>query len=85
MFEDETIDIACPSCEHTNPVLVREFETSGESHIVCQNCKAAVKIEAQQFRERLDRLREEVEDMQREAERGTRRAKPRRSKDDYQI
>ena len=28
MFEDDTVDIACPKCGHKNSLLVREFEES---------------------------------------------------------
>ena len=42
-----------------------------------------MKVEAQEFRKRLDDVRKELEDLEREAERGT--PKPRRAKDDYQI
>ena len=83
MFEDETVDITCPQCGHLNSILVREFEASSESHIVCVSCKAAVKVEAHEFRQRLDEVRKELEDLERAAERGT--PKPRRAKDDYQI
>ena len=50
MFEDETVDITYPKCGHLNSILVREFEAASESHIVCVSCKAAVKVEAHEFR-----------------------------------
>ena len=85
MFEDETVDITCPKCGHLNSILVREFEAASESHIVCVSCKAAVKVEAHEFRQRLDEVRKELEDLQRDADRGAQKPKPRPSKDDYQI
>ena len=69
MFEDDTVDIACPKCGHKNSLLVREFEESAETHFVCQNCKVGVKIEANEFRQRLDQVLKEVQDLEREAAR----------------
>jgi len=83
MFEDETIDISCPKCSHRNSVLVREIEAKTESHIVCENCKVGVKIEAQGFQERLDQVRKELEEIQRQAQ--SDKPNPRRAKDDYKI
>jgi len=83
MFEDETVDITCPKCSHLNSILVRDFEASSESHIICVGCKAPVKVEAEEFRRRLENVRKELADLEREAERGM--PKPRRAKDDYQI
>lgn len=83
MFEDETVDIKCPQCGHLNSILVREFEAASESHIVCVGCKAAVKVEAHEFRQRLDDVRKELEELERTAERSI--PKPRPAKDDYQI
>jgi transcription elongation factor Elf1 len=85
MFEDETVDIACPKCGHRNSLLVREFEAKTESHIVCENCKVGVQIEAREFQQRLNQVGKELEDMQREAHRESRKPNPRRTKDDYQI
>ena len=53
MFEDETVDIACPNCSRKNSILVREFEASSEARITCQHCGAIVKVEADEFRRRL--------------------------------
>jgi transposase-like protein len=84
MFEDETVDINCPKCGHKNTMAVRDFEESAESHFVCEGCKAAVKVEAEQFHDRLSALRQEVEELEREAEREPRKTrKP--TKDDFQI
>ncbi len=85
MFEDETVDIACPQCGHRNSLLVREVEAQAESHIVCANCKVGVKVEAKGFQQRLDQVRQELEDIQREAQREGDKTKPRRAKDDYHI
>ena len=85
MFEDDTLDITCPKCGHLNTLLVREVETKTESHIVCENCKVGVKIEAGEFQQRLDQVRKELEEMQREADSEGKTPKSRRSKDDYQI
>ncbi|MGH7815638.1 MAG: hypothetical protein ACREQI_16750 [Candidatus Binataceae bacterium] len=84
MFEDESIDVACPKCGHRNSILVRAFEESAEVHFVCagEQCKAAVKVEAKQFRKRLDKVRREVEELERAA--GGKRPKPTR-KGDFQI
>jgi Zn finger protein HypA/HybF involved in hydrogenase expression len=82
VFEDETIDIACPKCGHNNPALVREFEGSAEIHLVCEKCKAGLRIEAGEFKHRLEQVAREAEELEREAKRG----KARRSrKDDFQI
>jgi predicted RNA-binding Zn-ribbon protein involved in translation (DUF1610 family) len=83
MFEDETIDINCPQCGHLNSILVREFEAANESHLVCIGCKAAVKIEAPEFRRRLEDVRKELEELEREA--ASAPPKPRPGKDDYEI
>jgi transposase-like protein len=86
MFEDETIDIACPQCGHKNPVLVREFEGSAEVHFACEGCKAGLRIEADEFRRRLEQVQKEAEELEREAAREAKRAKSKRPrKDDFQI
>jgi len=83
MFEDQTVDVACPKCGHLNSVLVRDFEESAESHFVCESCKVGVKIEASEFRRRLQEVSRELEELEREA---AREAKPKpQKKDDYQI
>ena len=63
MFEDETVDVRCPKCEHLNTMLVREFEEREEAHFVCEGCKTGVKVEGREFHDRLARLRQEVEDL----------------------
>src|ERR1700720_1075005 len=85
MFEDETVDIACPKCGHRNSLLVRDLEAKTESHIVCGKCKVGLQIEARGFQQRLDQVRKELEDVQREAHRDSGKPNPRRTKDDYQI
>ena len=81
MFEDETVDVACPKCGHKNSILVRDFEESAETHFVCQKCQVGVRIEADEFRQRLDRVLKEVEDLEREAKRPAKRKR----KGDFQI
>jgi len=61
MFEDETIDIACPKCGFKNSLLVRDIEQHSETHIVCQGCKVGVKVEASEFQHRLNEINDEVE------------------------
>jgi transcription elongation factor Elf1 len=82
MFEDETVDIACPKCGFKNSILVRELEQAPEAHIVCEGCKARVKVEAAEFQHRLHEISDEVEAMEAEA-RLANRPKPR--KGDFQI
>ncbi len=82
MFEDETIDIACPKCGFKNSLLVREIEQHAETHIICQGCKVGVKVEASEFQHRLSEINDEVEAMQSEARQG-KNPKPR--KGDFQI
>ena len=67
MFEDETVDVACPKCGFKNSLLVRDLERNSETHIVCQGCKVGVKVEALEFQQRLNQINEEVESMQVEA------------------
>ncbi len=83
MFEDETIDLDCPKCGHKNTMPVHDFEEGAESHFVCEGCKSPVKVEGKHFHERLDALRKEIEELEREAEQSPRTRRPR--KDDFQI
>jgi len=83
-FEDQTIDILCPKCSHVNSVAVREFEEQTESHLVCISCKAGIKIEAHEFRRRLEDVRKELEEFELEATRESRLIK-RPRKGDFQI
>ena len=85
MFEDETVAVACPKCGHKNPVLVREFEESGESHLVCAKCKVSIKVEANEFRQRLDQVRKELEDLEREVALESKKKPQRSRKGDFQI
>ncbi len=85
MFEDETIDVECPKCGHQNSILVREFEEISETHFICEDCKVAVRIEASEFRERLEQVRKELEELQREAVQEGKRRSKRPRKDDFQI
>lgn len=85
MFEDDTVDIACPKCGHKNSILVREFEENARTQFVCKNCQVGVKIEAQEFRQRLDQVLKEVRDLEREAARDSKRPAKRPRKGDFQI
>lgn len=85
VFEDETVDVRCPKCGHLNTIQVREFEVRAEAHFVCEGCKTGVKVEGHEFHDRLARLRQEVEELEREAARES-KGKPRRPrKGDFQI
>jgi transcription elongation factor Elf1 len=84
MFDDETVDIACPKCGFKNSLLVRELEQSSEKHIVCQGCKVGVKLETAEFRQQLNKINDEVEAMEVEARQQGRKRPPRR-KDNFQI
>jgi uncharacterized Zn finger protein (UPF0148 family) len=83
MFEDETVDIACPNCGEKNSILVRDFEASAEARVSCAHCGVKVRVEAEEFRQRLALVRKELEEIQLEARRATRSRRPR--KDDFQI
>jgi DNA-directed RNA polymerase subunit RPC12/RpoP len=85
MFEDETVDVACPKCGHRNSILVRDFEENAETHFVCTSCGVGVKIEADEFKHRLDQVLKEVEDLEREAARDAKRPPKRPRKGDFQI
>jgi hypothetical protein len=86
MFEDESVnvDVACPKCGHLNSMPVHEFEESAESHFVCVACKVGVRIEANEFRKRLDHVREELEELERGAALESKKGK-RPRKGDFQI
>jgi hypothetical protein len=83
MFEDETVDIACPNCGQKNSILVRDFEASSEARVGCHHCGVIVKVEAEEFRRRLALVRKELEEIQREAHRVDKNRRPR--KHDFQI
>ena len=84
MFEDQTVDLACPKCGHLNTILVRDFEESAETHFVCEGCKTGVKVEGSQFRDRLAELTKELEELEREVSRDQRKTR-RPRKGDFQI
>ena len=84
MFEDETVDIACPKCGHKNPILVREFEQNAQAHFACAGCRVGIKIDADEFRGRLEQVRKELEELEREADDARRKTK-RPRKGDFQI
>jgi len=83
MFEDETVDFACPNCGQKNSILVRDFEAIAEAHVNCHHCHVMVKVEAEEFRKRLALVRKELEEIQVKARRATRSRRVR--KDDFQI
>jgi transcription elongation factor Elf1 len=85
MFEDETVDVACPKCGHRNSIPVRVFEEHAETHFVCEKCRTGVRIEADEFKRRLDEVLKEVQDLEREAARDTKRPAKRQRKGDFQI
>ena len=85
MFEDDTVDVACPKCGHKNSVLVREIEETAQTHFECENCHVGVRIEADEFKHRLDEVLKEVEDLEREATRDAKRPAKRPRKGDFQI
>ncbi|HKD67292.1 MAG TPA: hypothetical protein VKB84_10665 [Candidatus Binataceae bacterium] len=85
MFEDETVDVACPKCGHRNSILVREVEQTAETHFTCEKCHVGVRIEADEFKQRLDQVLKEVEDLEREAARDAKRPTKRPRKGDFQI
>jgi peptide subunit release factor 1 (eRF1) len=84
MFEDETVDIACPKCGHKNPILVREFEQNAPAHFACAGCGVGLKIDADEFRGRLEQVRKELEELEREADEARRKTR-RPRKGDFQI
>ena len=61
MFDDETVDIACPNCGQINSIPVRDFEASPEARVSCCHCGVMVKVEAEEFRRRLAQVRKELE------------------------
>jgi hypothetical protein len=84
MFEDETVDVACPKCGHLNSILVHEFEERAETQFVCVGCKVGVRIEANEFRQRLGQVRDELAELERDAAREAKKGK-RPKKGDFQI
>ena len=83
MFEDQTLDLKCPKCGHINTLAVSEFEQHEEARFVCEGCKTGVKVEASQFHDRLESVRQEVEELEREAR--PPKIPPRPRKGDFQI
>jgi len=82
MFEDETIDVACPKCGFKNTLLVQELEHASEAHFECHGCKARVKLDTSAFRHRLSEINEEVEKLETVARQQN---KPKPRKGDFQI
>jgi transposase-like protein len=87
MFEDETVDVACPACGHRNALAVREFEDNPEQHFVCPGCKQHIRIDGTEFKGRLDAIRAEVLELERSS--GHKPEKPakrqKKPKDSWQI
>jgi len=84
MFEEESIDVACPQCGHWNSIAVRALEDDAVTHFVCEHCKVGVKVEANEFRDKLDQVREELETLERKAATQAKKNK-RPRKGDFQI
>jgi len=84
MFEDETVDVKCPRCGHLNSVLVHELEAKTEAHIVCVGCQAHVLVEAKEFQQHLGKVRDELEELERDAARQALRGAPPK-KGDFEI
>ncbi|HLI78972.1 MAG TPA: hypothetical protein VKV03_03255 [Candidatus Binataceae bacterium] len=84
MFEDETIDVKCPKCGHLNSILVHEIEEHAETHFTCVGCKAGVKLEASEFRQRLGKVRDELAELERDAARQAMKG-TRPKKGDFEI
>jgi transposase-like protein len=85
MFDDETLDVACPKCGHSNPIPVREFEESSEAHFICKSCKVGFKVEAKEFRDRLGQIRKELDELEHDAAREAKRKPSRPRKGNFQI
>lgn len=84
-FEDQTVDVRCPGCAHLNVIAVADFEEQAESHVACAGCGAHIRIEAQEFRQRLEEVRRELEEFEQEAARRARPLTRRPRKGDFQI
>jgi phage FluMu protein Com len=84
MFDEETVDVKCPKCGHLNSILVHEIEEHAETHFVCVGCQTGVRLEANEFRQHLNHVRDEVAELERDAAREATKA-PRPKKDDFQI
>ena len=84
MFDDETIDVKCPKCGHLNSILVHEIEEHAETHFTCVGCKAGVKLEAGEFRQRLGKVRDELQELERDAARQAMKG-TRPKKGDFEI
>ena len=67
MFEDEEVDLHCPKCGHLNAIEVHDFEERAETHFICEKCKTPVKVEAGEFRGKLDSVKRELEELERAA------------------
>jgi hypothetical protein len=48
---------------------VHEFEEHAETHFVCIGCKVGVRVEANEFRQRLSQVRDELKELERGAAR----------------
>ncbi len=84
MFEDETVDVKCPKCGHLNSILIHEIEEHAETHFVCVGCNAGVRLEAEEFRQHLSKVQNELQQLERDAARQSTQGK-RPKKDDFQI
>jgi phage FluMu protein Com len=85
MFDDETIDLACPKCGFKNSLLIRDFEQTAETHITCQGCRVGIKVEASEFQQRLSQISNELETIGLEVRRAQKKNQYRPRKGDFQI
>jgi hypothetical protein len=67
-----------------NSIIVHEFEAHAEIHFVCVGCKVGVRIEANEFRQRLNQVRDELAELERAAASEAKKGK-RPKKGDFQI
>ncbi len=84
MFDDETVSLACPSCGHKNPILIRDAESAALTTFVCGGCRKILKIDLEGFHRHLDHVRAELDKIQNDAAAAKKRQGP-GSSDDYQI
>lgn len=62
MFDGD-LDIPCPECGHKTPVAIRELETNPDPHIVCGGCRKTIRINADDFRDKMKDVRKSIDDL----------------------